>query len=246
MKRLLALLLTLTLGISGLIGYDHYATRSGAVEKLIHSVVIVNTATGIVVHSDEKRALVLTAYHVVDDDVEEAMCSNCYYDTKIAIKVGDEKKYYTPLHITHSEAHDLAIVEIEVDRKIPYVRIHDGEVKLGDEIYIAANPERMYRSLKKGIISSLSRSIGGVPITEIGGGVIFGSSGGGVFSLDGELIGVIMAVRMWNSGHCYFHPARGPTCIATPIPYLGFSVPHKVVKPFMLNGPFGDKFNYLR
>lgn len=227
-------------------------------EKIVSTVLAVEQSSGIIVYSDEERALVLTAYHTIDDEYEKAACCGCDYDIDVKDKREGSWQYksdavpekYHVNYIEINEKHDLAIIEIDVPRKLDAAEI-GVDASLGEDIYIASNPKGLYRSLKKGIVSSEFRKIMGSPNIEIDAGIIFGSSGGGVFNMDGELVGIVKAVRLMDTGHCFdVWGVDGEwediECVEVPLPFIGFAVHPVVLRHFLLKSVFSDEFKYLK
>ena len=114
---------------------------------------------------------------------------------------------------------------------------------MGDDIYIAASPGEYYRSLKKGIVSSIKNRFShtGAPVWEVSGGVIYGSSGGGAFTEYGKLFGVLISMAAMNimcdeNDYCQDE---------VPLSHIAFiSRPHDI-KDFLLKGKYNKYFKYL-
>lgn len=235
-------------------------------EKMLNSTVIINDASGIVVYSDKNESLVLTAFHVIRDNIQDVDCSGeeCIPEIYVkyilidSIKINDD--FYFP--IISIEAYkvkdydfnknmDIAILRIEPGKKLEYATIAVNSPLLGDDIFTASNPNHTYRSLKKGIISAVDyRYSTGNKIWEISGGIIFGSSGGGAFNKNGELFGVIQSVRVLYDDYCAFgllkNGSMGVRCIDIPITYMGYVSSHENTRKFLLDSFYSDRFNYLQ
>ena len=249
------------------IGFDSdYAKqidRRTVPEKIMSAVVAVNMSSGTVIYSDTEKSLVLTAYHNVKEDVEKECLLEeepCAYETSVLILhqividdgiVVQAVEQFEVAYIEPDPEHDMAIIEIKTNRILDSMRIAVDGVHVGDDIYLAGNPQRMFRSLKKGLLSSLIRPLGNVNSFEISGGTIFGSSGGAVVNMKGELLGVIKAVRVLSTGHCFDlwddkGEHAGQECVDVPIPFIGFSSTQRQVRNFLLNSVYQHDFNYLR
>ncbi len=123
----------------------------------------------------------------------------------------------------------------------------DEDPKLGDDIYIASNPHFHYRSLKKGIISSVFRVTGqGTKVWEIDAMIIFGSSGGGAFTKDGKLFGVVSGIDALQTDHCWgiidLEGESKVQCLTLPMPEIGYIIPPQVVREFILKSKFAEYF----
>ena len=227
-------------------------------ERMLESVVVVEQASGIVVYSDDELALILTAFHVIAEKVDiennkigDIIVSYRYYvASEIVISEG-----YIVTAITINQAKDLALLKIEPKRRLDYRPIAKAiaDPNLGDDIWIASNPLRNYRSLKKGMVSAVKDRFNRYeqPEWEIGGGVIFGASGGGVFNEDGELFGVISSVAMlrtdcWETEELDEKGEPQVECDFVPIPYVGFITPPTSIRQFLLESDFSKYFEYLQ
>jgi len=232
--------------------------RRSLPEKIVSTVVAVESSTGVVIYSDDKRALVLTAFHVIDTAYDKAACSACDYGIDVVDKRAKWQKgrleensvKYPVTYIEVNRIHDLAIIEIEVPHKIDAAKVN-SIVKLGEDIYVAANPKREYKTITKGIVSSKLRTTWGSPNIQVDAGIIFGSSGGGIFNMDGEFIAVVKAVKMMDTGHCFdVWDVDGNwmdmECVEIPLPFMGYATHPAVVRTFLLQGVFGERFDYLK
>lgn len=224
------------------IGVFIYGTYKDPIKNLYSSVVAVNTASGVVVYSNDNSALVLTSLHVVGADIFSTMCSGCYYETEVGIPGYDDMELFKPLSIEFDALNDLALILVKTNRKMPYVNIGNRILTAGDDIYTVSNPQGLFRSLKKGVISAKNRIKGNSFVNEISGGAIFGSSGGGVFSSAGELIGIICSVRMLETPYC----SENGECITIPLPFIGFATTNVAIVNFVKRSSFSDRLYYLR
>jgi hypothetical protein len=232
-------------------------------EKITSSTVFVNNSSGTVIYSDAKESLILTAYHVIEDDIKE--CSGCDIDVyvsymrTISVKVSDvrvvsymaEEKYKVK-DLDFNESLDLALLRIEPKKLLDYSKVATSYPRLGDDIWTSSNPRGAYRSLKKGIVSAIDyRYSGGSKVWEISGGVVFGSSGGASFTSDGELFGVILSVKMLHRVCTYLSDEPNPSnmgfgCIYVPLTYIGHVSTPENVRWFITNSFYKDRFEYLQ
>lgn len=233
------------LGINFDSGYN-IDTRSVA-QKIVDSVIIVNGSSGIVVYSDDQSALVLTAYHVIDDTPKDKI--QVYSSSSMSIIL--DLEIYTVTSVHYNKKFDLALIGIETKHKIHSVDVSKYDIDLGEDVFIAGNPKSAIKTLSKGIVSVPIRIMNGSVFTQVDAGVIFGSSGGGAFNEDGKLVGVVESVRMYKTDYCLEAYDEkdvfiGEECLVLPIPYLG-NVTHRViVLKFLLSSPFSERFNYLK
>lgn len=103
---------------------------------------------------------------------------------------------------------DLALLKIDVE-DVPYLPVGDfSKLKLADEIYALGHPDEQYYTITKGIVSSLD--IHGGPTGcawckyfKHSANIFFGSSGGPVLNVDGEVVGVNTFMGRNEDGSVY-------------------------------------------
>lgn len=234
-------------------------------ERIMDSVVLVDgVGSGVVIYSDDQFSIVLTAFHVIRDTYLEIVEKEKYSEVASGIEIPKIKVSYMSILFEHlpipieesydvddfcfNEQYDLAILIIHPKRKLPFSKLSNRQPRLGEDIWIGANPDLAYRSLKKGIISSTERYLGFSKHVEISGGVVYGSSGGGAFDVDGRLFGVIRAVRIYE-GSCFGLQKKDGTteqyCNRVPLTFMGMVVRNERLKDFILLSKYGIYFNYL-
>jgi len=95
------------------------------------------------------------------------------------------------------EEFDLALIRVTKSEGDSYTVLNVSEKypKIGDRVYIVGHPNYYKYVLTSGIVSSLE-----VPIFMMSDAMMsFGSSGGGVFNTDGEVIGICSRVPLYFS-----------------------------------------------
>lgn len=87
---------------------------------------------------------------------------------------------------------DLALLKVNVDQPVPYARIADPrKLKVGQEVIAIGNPLGFDFSVSHGIISALNRDgLGVYNMTQSDTFLNPGNSGGPLFNLKGELVGI--------------------------------------------------------
>ena len=208
-------------------------SKPNIIQNMVDSVVVVNGSSGIVLCSEEGMTLVLTAHHVISNSLEGGLPIIVEYSS-----VGISAATYAYVN----EHTDLAIIRIEA-YNLPCSDVAIKNPTLGDDIWIAANPNNNTKSLKKGIVSSTNRHERFVDGWELSGGIIFGSSGGGAFNINGELFGIARAVDSYDTRFCVGAPAN---CLRVALPDIGIFVPPEDIRAFLLGSPFNSSFNYLK
>ncbi|MER2519446.1 MAG: DegQ family serine endoprotease [Bdellovibrionales bacterium] len=148
---------------------------------------------------------IVTNYHVIQDADEITVI--LHDDTNLPAQVvGRDKKT------------DLAILKVESKRLLPFVTWGDSDkVRVGDWIIAIGDPYGLGGTVTAGIISARSRDINSGPYDEYlqtDASINRGNSGGPMFNMDGEVVGVNTAI---------FSPSGGSIGI-------GFAIPSSLAK----------------
>jgi serine protease Do len=134
--------------------------------------------------------LIATNYHVIEGASE------------LLVTLGDERREYPARVRGVDQATDLALIQIEPGRDLPFLRLGDSEgVRVGDWVMVVGNPLRLGRTVTVGVVSATQRS--GLGITDASfenflqtdAAINFGNSGGPMVNLSGEVIGVATAIN---------------------------------------------------
>jgi len=134
---------------------------------------------------------VVTNSHVIGDaaKVEVTLQDNSKYTAKI---VGRDPKT------------DLAVLKINTDKPLPYVKFGDSSAaQVGDWVMAVGNPFGLGGTVTTGIISARGRDIHSGPFDDflqIDAPINRGNSGGPTFNLEGEVIGINTAIYSPNGG----------------------------------------------
>lgn len=99
---------------------------------------------------------------------------------------------------------DLALLKIDVGRPLkPAVLGDSDKVRLGDRVVAIGNPLGFANSVSSGVISAFHRQVGLSnydDLMQTDATINQGNSGGPLFNMDGEVIGVNQAIYTRNSG----------------------------------------------
>jgi serine protease Do len=153
--------------------------------------------SGFIIDSD---GLVVTNNHVVAeaDTVEVIMFDDTTYEAEV---IGTDPET------------DLALLRVKTDTPLPATRWGDSDtVRVGDWVLAVGNPFGLGGSVTAGIVSARGRNINAGPYDDFiqtDAAINRGNSGGPMFNLDGQVIGVNTAI---------FSPSGGSIGI-------GFAVP---------------------
>lgn len=99
------------------------------------------------------------------------------------------------------EAADIAMLKVDIAACVR-VKIGDSDnLRVGQWVMAVGSPLGLHRSVTIGIISALKRDIGEiVPYIQTDAAVNPGNSGGPLFNMDGEVIGISSAMYTLNDG----------------------------------------------
>jgi serine protease Do len=123
----------------------------------------------------------------------------------------DDGKTHTAKVIGTDPRSDLALIKVE-GGSFPYVKLSDGNPRIGDWVIAVGNPFGLGGTVTAGIVSARGRDIGASAyddFIQIDAPVNKGNSGGPTFDTEGNVIGVNTAI---------FSPSGGSVGIAFAIP----------------------------
>jgi len=116
---------------------------------------------------------------------------------------------------------DLALLKIKSPRELPYVSFNKSDdYKEGDWIIVVGNPFNLGVSVSTGIISAKNRNLGVGTLNnfiQTDAAINKGNSGGPMFNLSGEVIGINSAI---------FSPSGGNVGV-------GFAIPSSTILPIV-------------
>lgn len=146
-------------------------------------------ATGCVISDDGK---ILTNKHVV-------MSTDSLFES-IEVRFYNSNDFVRANLLKISETDDVAFIQIEQDTEA-YFRV-GTEIKGGERVFTIGNPDGIGLSFCEGVVSSPLRYIQHngqtIKATQTSISINEGNSGGPLFNLDGELVG-LMTFRWKNS-----------------------------------------------
>lgn len=143
----------------------------------------------------EDGLYVLTASHVVDKA------------SKIVVEFVDGSKIAAKT-IRASKPADVALIQLDQPvRHISPAKIGDSDdVKIGQEVFIIGAPLGLTHSLSRGIISgkhqskNLTDDFNRMEFFQTDAAINQGNSGGPMFNMDGEVIGIVSSILSFSGG----------------------------------------------
>ena len=154
---------------------------------------------------DAAKGLIVTNNHVVKDADEVRVTFQD--DTTLPAKI-----------IGKDEKMDLAVLKVETTKKLSDVKFGDSDkLRVGDWVIAIGNPFGLGGTVTAGIVSAQQRNINAGPYDDFiqtDASINRGNSGGPMFNLAGEVIGINTAI---------FSPSGGSVGI-------GFAIPSNLAK----------------
>ncbi|MBL8595839.1 MAG: Do family serine endopeptidase, partial [Devosia sp.] len=99
---------------------------------------------------------------------------------------------------------DLAVVKVDGVTDLPFVKLSETEVRVGEWVVAVGNPFGLGGTVTAGIVSARGRDIAGSAygdFLQIDAAVNTGNSGGPDFNMQGEVVGVNTAIFSPNGGN---------------------------------------------
>ena len=101
-------------------------------------------------------------------------------------------------------ATDLALLRVESDGALPHVALGDSDaVRVGEDVIAVGNPFGLGGTVTRGIVSATQRDVGSGPYSDFiqtDAAINRGNSGGPLFNMQGEVIGVNSSILSPNGG----------------------------------------------
>lgn len=189
----------------------HYSNVQGSDQPVADSL-----GSGVIFTSEGH---VITNAHVVDGAA------------KVTVKAADpddndEMHEYEAEVLGIDDATDIAVLKVTRDRPFDYAKLGNSDnVRVGQEVCAIGNPNTLTNSLTKGIVSGLDRvsllqSSYACSTIQIDAAVNNGNSGGGLFDMYGNVIGIVNTK--------YFYTASGTIAEG-----IGFAITINEAKPII-------------
>ncbi|MHB1036330.1 MAG: trypsin-like peptidase domain-containing protein [Pirellulales bacterium] len=161
--------------------------------------------TGVVI---DERGYIVTNYHVVDGV------------KKIQVTLAD-KEVYTATVVSRDPKTDLAVIKIDAPRKLPVMTIGtSSDLMPGESVIAIGNAYGYEHTVTRGIVSALHRTVqvsdaqDYEDLIQTDASINPGNSGGPLLNIDGEMIGINVAVRAGAQGIGFAIPVDQAMAVA--------------------------------
>ena len=141
------------------------------------------SGSGFILSSD---GYILTNHHVIEDS--NSITVSCYDGTSYAATL-----------IGYDESNDIAVLKVDAQGLSPVILGNSGKMNVGDSVVAIGNPlGELTFSLTSGTVSALERQItmaggGSMNLIQTDCAINSGNSGGALFNLYGEVVGITNA-----------------------------------------------------
>jgi serine protease Do len=137
----------------------------------------------------DAKGYIVTNNHVIDGADE------------ITVVMGDQKEYKATV-VGHDGDTDIALLKIDADKDLPFVALGDSDKpRVGDWVMAVGNPFGIGESVSVGIVSARNRDLQSGNFDDFiqtDAAINKGNSGGPLFNMDGEVIGINTAIYSPN------------------------------------------------
>ena len=187
--------------------------------------------TGVVI---DPRGYILTNHHVVDGV------------RRINVTLDGGRTYVAKV-IAHDKSTDLAVIHIRTPKPLPIIRLGSShDLMVGETVIAVGNAYGYEHTVTRGIISALHRNVQVnetqqyLDLIQTDASINPGNSGGPLLNIDGEMIGVNVAVRAGAQGIGFAIPLNKALDVATRLINIGRIDNHwHGMVPMAVDGPTG-------
>jgi serine protease Do len=148
---------------------------------------------------------IITNHHVVDGA------------TDVKVRFADQVDHEAKVIGSDAQS-DLALLKIESDGELPHLTLGDSDrIRVGEDVVAVGNPFGLGGTVTRGIVSAVGRDINAGPYVDFiqtDAAINRGNSGGPLFDMSGNVIGVNSAI---------YSPSGGNVGV-------GFAIPSNIVK----------------
>ncbi len=174
------------------------SSLADVIEDLLPTVVNISITSNISTNQEfgagfiiSKDGLLVTNNHVIDEASEISVVLNNGEKHKAKIVSIDKKT-------------DIALLKINADKELKFVKFGDSnKTRIGDWVIVVGNPYGLGMSVSTGIVSAKGRSLNNGQVDEFiqtDAAINNGNSGGPMFNLRGEIIGISTSILSPTGG----------------------------------------------
>ncbi|WP_170769526.1 DegQ family serine endoprotease [Ruegeria lacuscaerulensis] len=139
----------------------------------------------------DEAGYIITNHHVVDNA------------TTVTVRLYDDRTFDAEI-IGTDPLTDIAVLKIDADAGLQAVELGDSDViRVGEDVVAIGNPFGLSSTVTTGIVSAKGRNISQGPYAEFiqtDAAINKGNSGGPLFNMDGEVVGVNSAIYSPSGG----------------------------------------------
>ncbi|WP_171098610.1 DegQ family serine endoprotease [Ruegeria sp. HKCCD7255] len=139
----------------------------------------------------DQDGYIVTNHHVVDNA------------STVTVRLNDDREFEAEI-VGTDPLTDIAILKIDAGETLPAVKLGDSdEIRVGEDVVAIGNPFGLSSTVTTGIVSAKGRNISEGPYAEFiqtDAAINKGNSGGPLFNMDGEVIGVNSAIYSPSGG----------------------------------------------
>lgn len=207
---LLYVLIGFVSGILGVVVYENFKPVNNRSDVITNNNAVNTNSTA--TNIDTADTVELVADSVVDISAENSVGSGIVYSKdgyiitnehvirnakKITVKLRNQKSYAGTL-IGVDSSNDIAVVKIKENNLVPVKFADFSSIRLGETTIVIGNPlGELSGSVTDGVVSAKERIVNvdgkQMKLMQTCAEINSGNSGGGVFRLNGELAGVVVA-----------------------------------------------------
>lgn len=182
-------------------------TVSKLVPRLGEAVVMVSTpgglGSGFII---SEHGHIITNYHVVERETDITVTLFLQKDSAL-----EKRKIKDVRILAIHPLRDIALLQLDTEelngaRLRPVVISENPDVNVGDMVFAIGNPLGLERTVTKGIVSSVSRTLGHLRFIQTDAAINPGNSGGPLFNRRGEVVGIACAGYVFFGGLAFGIP----------------------------------------
>lgn len=154
--------------------------------------------TGIII---DPRGYIVTNYHVVDEVI------------KLQVRIHGDEERLDAVVIAKDKETDLAIIKVQPKKPLPVIKVGtSSDLMVGETVIAIGNAFGYEHTVSMGIVSALGRDVvlnkdvNYKQLIQTNASINPGNSGGPLLNIDGELIGVNVAIRAGAQGISFAIP----------------------------------------